>query len=83
MIAFAKKDGDDAVIVTCNLDPNQAVETDVYLDLGWLGVPGDSVQLHDELTGATFILGRAQFRPAQPGEPGAHPARTRALKAHR
>ena len=37
MIAYAKRDGDDTVIVICSLDPDQGVETDVYLDFAWLG----------------------------------------------
>ena len=69
VIAFAKRDGDDAVIVICSLDPNQVVETDIYLDLGWLGVAGDSIQLHDELTGATFTWGQRNFVRLSPANP--------------
>ena len=69
VIAYAKQDGDDAVIVICSLDPDQTVETDVYLDLGWLGIEGDTVTLRDELTGATFSWGERNFVRLSPASP--------------
>lgn len=69
VIAFAKKDGDDAVIVICSLDPNQTVESDIYLDLDWLGVDGPSLELRDELTGATFTWGQRNFVRLSPASP--------------
>jgi starch synthase (maltosyl-transferring) len=69
VIAFAKRDGDDTVIVICSLDPDQGVETDVYLDFAWLGVPGSTVHLRDELTGATFTWGERNFVRLTPANP--------------
>ncbi len=69
VIAYAKRDGDDAVIVICSLDPNQSVESDVYLDLGWLGSAGSTIELRDELTGATFTWGERNFVRLTPANP--------------
>lgn len=32
VIAYSKRDGDDVVIVICSLDPDNQVESDVWLD---------------------------------------------------
>ncbi len=69
VLAFAKRDGDDAVVVICSLDPNQGVETDVHFDLGWLGVSGPTVDLRDELSGATFTWGDRNFVRLHPASP--------------
>ena len=69
VIAYAKRDGDDAVVVICSLDPDQGVESDVRLDLGWLGVTGSTVDLRDELTGATFTWGERNFVRLSPASP--------------
>jgi starch synthase (maltosyl-transferring) len=69
VISYAKRDGDDVVIVICSLDPDQGVESDVYLDLPWLGVAGPTVQLRDELTGATFTWGQRNFVRLTPANP--------------
>lgn len=69
VIAYAKKDGEDVIIVICSLDPDQTVESDVYLDLGWLGVEGGAVSLRDELTGATFTWGERNFVRLTPANP--------------
>ena len=45
------------------------METDVYLDLGWLGIEGDTVTLRDELTGATFSWGERNFVRLSPASP--------------
>jgi starch synthase (maltosyl-transferring) len=69
VIAYAKRDGDDAVIVICSLDPDQGVESEVRLDLWWLGVPGPTVDLRDELTGATFTWGERNYVRLTPANP--------------
>jgi len=69
VIAYAKRDGDDTVIVICSLDPDQGVETDVYLDFAWLGITGTTVQLRDELTGASFTWGERNFVRLTPANP--------------
>ena len=70
VIAYSKRDGDDVVIVICSLDPDNTVESDVYLDLAALGLGGaDSVALRDELTGATFTWGVRNYVRLSPGNP--------------
>ena len=70
MIAYSKRDGDDVVITICSLDQHDVVESDVYLDLGALGLGGrDSVRLRDELTGATFTWGERNFVRLTPANP--------------
>jgi starch synthase (maltosyl-transferring) len=69
VIAYAKRDGDDAVIVICSLDPDQGVESEVLLDLDWLGIPGSGIALRDELTGATFTWGERNYVRLTPASP--------------
>ena len=70
VMAYSKRDGDDVVIVICSLDPDNTVESDVFLDLGALGLPGsESVDLRDELTGATFTWGTRNYVRLSPGTP--------------
>ncbi|MGB7962600.1 MAG: alpha-1,4-glucan--maltose-1-phosphate maltosyltransferase [Propionicimonas sp.] len=70
VIAYAKSDGDDTVVVICSLDQDNTVESDVYLDMASLGVPGsDFVNLRDELTGATFTWGTRNFVRLTPSAP--------------
>ncbi len=38
VMAYSKRDGDDVVIVICSLDPDNTVESDVFLDLAALGL---------------------------------------------
>ncbi|MFT4227337.1 alpha-1,4-glucan--maltose-1-phosphate maltosyltransferase [Micropruina sp.] len=70
VMAYSKRDGDDVVIVICSLDPDNTVESDVYLDMEALGLPGaESVDLKDELTGATFSWGERNYVKLSPGTP--------------
>ncbi|MFT4110785.1 MAG: alpha-1,4-glucan--maltose-1-phosphate maltosyltransferase [Propionicimonas sp.] len=69
VLAYAKRDGDDAVIVICSLDPDQGVESEVRLDLGWLGIDRQTVDLRDELTGATFTWGERNYVRLSPVNP--------------
>jgi len=69
-IAYSKSDQGDTVLVICSLDPNNTVESDVYLDMGALGLPGrETVHLRDELTGATFTWGTRNFVRLPPASP--------------
>jgi starch synthase (maltosyl-transferring) len=45
---------DDLLLVVVNLDPHHAQESWVRLDLGAVGLPQGSYQLHDELTGDRY-----------------------------
>ncbi|MGC4151691.1 MAG: alpha-1,4-glucan--maltose-1-phosphate maltosyltransferase [Propionicimonas sp.] len=70
VLAYSKRDGDDTVLTICSLDQYNVVESDVYLDLGALGLAGhDSVRLRDELTGATFTWGERNFVRLTPSNP--------------
>ena len=70
VMAYSKRDGDDCVLVICSLDPHNTVESDVYLDMDALGLPGsDTVHLRDELTGATFTWGQRNYVKLTPGTP--------------
>lgn len=69
VLAFVKDDGDDTVIVICSLNPDQTVESELYLDLPSLGVASDTVDLRDELTGAHFTWGGLNFVRLTPTNP--------------
>ena len=70
VIVYSKTDGDDRVLVICSLDPNNTVESDVYLDMRKLGLaPGAPLKVRDELTGATFTWGDRNFVRLPPANP--------------
>jgi starch synthase (maltosyl-transferring) len=61
-LVYSKKRGDDVVIVVVSLDPQNIVETEVYLDMEALGLAARDVYLvHDELTGQTWRWGQHAF----------------------
>jgi starch synthase (maltosyl-transferring) len=61
-LVYSKKSGDDVVIVVASLDPQNVVETEVYLDMEALGLTARDVYLvHDELTGQTWRWGQHAF----------------------
>jgi starch synthase (maltosyl-transferring) len=61
-LVYSKKSGDDVVIVIASLDPQNIVETEVYLDMEALGLTARDVYLvHDELTGQTWRWGQHAF----------------------
>ena len=70
VMAYSKHDGDDVVLVVCSLDPDNTVESEVYLDLPALGLPpGAAVEVHDELSGDTYIWGEGNWVRLYPGKP--------------
>ena len=70
VLVFSKNDGDDVIIVICSLDPENTVESDVFLDLELLGrEPGTPITVTDELTGATFTWGERNFVRLDPAAP--------------
>ncbi|MGV8846301.1 alpha-1,4-glucan--maltose-1-phosphate maltosyltransferase [Tessaracoccus sp.] len=70
IIAFSKQDGADTVLVVCSLDPDNTVESDLYVDLGALGFPqGKGVRAVDELTGQEFTWGERNYVRLYPGQP--------------
>ncbi|HSN43261.1 MAG TPA: alpha-1,4-glucan--maltose-1-phosphate maltosyltransferase [Propionibacteriaceae bacterium] len=67
---FSKSEGEDRVIVICSLNPEHAVETDIYLDLPALGLsPHDVFKVRDELTGGVYSWGGRNFARLSPGAP--------------
>jgi starch synthase (maltosyl-transferring) len=61
-LAYSKRSGDDVVIVIVSLDPNNIVETEIYLDMEALGLTARDVYLvHDEITGQTWRWGQHAF----------------------
>ena len=70
VIAYSKVDGDDRILVICSLDPDNTVESDVYLDMAALGLPHDApLHVRDELTGASFTWGNRNFVRLTPATP--------------
>ena len=75
IIAYSKRGqgGDDAVIVIVNLDPHGARETTVHLNMAALGLHwDDSVAVHDELNGDTYVWGEHNYVRLDPFHEPAH-----------
>ena len=70
VMVYSKHDGEDVMLVVCSLDPDNTVESEVYLDLPALGLPpGAAVEVHDELSGDTYIWGEKNWVRLYPGKP--------------
>ncbi|SDD71936.1 alpha-1,4-glucan--maltose-1-phosphate maltosyltransferase [Nocardioides lianchengensis] len=64
---------EDLVIVVVNLDPHAARETMVHLDLPALGLGyGDSLVVHDEITGADWSWSQHNYVRLDPYDEPAH-----------
>ncbi|WP_017537205.1 alpha-1,4-glucan--maltose-1-phosphate maltosyltransferase [Nocardiopsis halophila] len=64
---------DDVVIVVVNLDPHRTREATVRLDMPSLGFsPETSLSVHDELSGATYTWGQANYVRLDPNVQTAH-----------
>jgi starch synthase (maltosyl-transferring) len=63
----------DTVIVVVNLDPHAARETTVHLDLPGLGLDwSDSLAVHDEISGETYVWGEHNYVRLDPFYEPAH-----------
>jgi starch synthase (maltosyl-transferring) len=62
---------DDTVLVVVNLDPRRAREATVWLDLPALGVDREFI-VTDELTGESYLWGRANYIRLDPATRPAH-----------
>jgi starch synthase (maltosyl-transferring) len=63
----------DTVLVVVNLDPHQAREATVWLDLPELGLDSrDRLTVTDELSGETFSWGQANYVRLDPAVQPAH-----------
>ncbi|MCU1588911.1 MAG: glgE [Frankiales bacterium] len=73
VLAWSKRSGDDVVLTVVNLDSHGAREATVRLDLPALGFDwGDSVEVHDEVTDATYTWGDANYVRLDPFVEPAH-----------
>jgi starch synthase (maltosyl-transferring) len=79
VICFSKTNLDenqqvlDSVLVVVNLDPHGARETTVRLDLPALGMGwDDTMAVHDELSGETYLWGQANYVRLDPFHEPAH-----------
>jgi len=63
--------GDDTVLVVVNLDPHRTREATVWLDLSALGVDREFI-VTDELTGESYLWGRANYVRLDPETRPAH-----------
>jgi starch synthase (maltosyl-transferring) len=73
VLVFSKRAGTDTVLVVANLDPHHTQEATVSLDMPRLGLDWhETVPVRDELTGATYHWGRANYVRLEPGRQPAH-----------
>jgi starch synthase (maltosyl-transferring) len=73
VLAWSKQAGADIVLVVVNLDSHGAREATVRLDLPALGLDwGDTVVVHDEVTGAEYSWGEANYVRLDPFVEPAH-----------
>jgi starch synthase (maltosyl-transferring) len=75
LIAYSKQDPatGDTVVVVVSLDPHEAREGTLWLDLTLLGFVGeDHLIAHDEVTGETYDWGDANYIRLDPARAAAH-----------
>ncbi|AZA13349.1 alpha-1,4-glucan--maltose-1-phosphate maltosyltransferase [Corynebacterium choanae] len=86
ILAYSKVDAatGNAVLVVVNLDPYNARETTVHLDLARIGqTPGSQFDVHDELTGHTYSWGEHNYVRLEPWSNVAHIFRLPLVPAER
>ena len=75
LIAYSKQDPEtgDTVVVVVSLDPLEAREGTLWLDLGALGfAPGEQLVAHDEVTGESYDWGESNYVRLDPTVAAAH-----------
>ena len=73
VLAWSKVTGDDIVLTVVNLDSHGAREATVRLDLPAMGLSlGDTVEVHDEVTGADYLWGEVNYVRLDPFVEPAH-----------
>ena len=75
MLAFSKRHNHDVVLAVVNLDPHEAREATVHLDLPALGLPDQPDRPYtvtDQLDGATYTWTRANYVRLDPHTRPAH-----------
>ncbi|QNS04042.1 alpha-1,4-glucan--maltose-1-phosphate maltosyltransferase [Streptomyces xanthii] len=73
VLVYSRRRGANTVLVVVNLDPHHTQEATVSLDLPRLGLAWhDTVPVHDELSGETYLWGRTNYVRLTPGRAPAH-----------
>jgi len=75
IIAYSKTDprSGDTVMIVCTLDPHHAQSANLSLDMKALGADwGDTLVMHDEVSGATFHWGQYSYVRLEPWRAVAH-----------
>jgi starch synthase (maltosyl-transferring) len=77
IIVYSKRektgDTDDILLVVVNLDPHGTRETTVRLDMPALGLDwDDTMAVHDELTGESYVWGKENYARLDPFVEPAH-----------
>jgi starch synthase (maltosyl-transferring) len=69
IIAYSKRDGDNLILVTVNLDPSRVQETMVHWNMYALGIPEGSFKVTDLLTGEVMEWSDHTFVRLDPARP--------------
>ena len=70
ILAFSKVDGADVILTVCSLDPDNAQECELSLDLDALGAAGKhQIKVTDELTRESYYWGERAYVRLYPGLP--------------
>jgi starch synthase (maltosyl-transferring) len=69
IIAYSKREGDDLILVTVNLDPSAAQETTVHWDMKALGIENSQFKVTDLIDGATYEWDPHSFVRLDPNRP--------------
>jgi starch synthase (maltosyl-transferring) len=73
VMAFSKRLDEDRVLVVVNLDPHNTHEATVHLDMAALGLEWwETVDVHDEVTGAEYTWGARNYVRLDPWAEPAH-----------
>lgn len=69
IIAYSKREGDDLILVTVNLDPSAAQETTVHWDMKALGIENSQFNVTDLIDGARYEWDPHSFVRLDPNRP--------------
>ena len=69
IIAYSKREGDDLILVTVNLDPSAAQETTVHWDMKALGLENSQFKVTDLIDGARYEWDPHSFVRLDPNRP--------------
>jgi starch synthase (maltosyl-transferring) len=69
IIAYSKREGDDLLLITVNLDPSSAQETSVHWDMSALGLADKDFSVTDLIDGSTYQWDPHSFVRLDPNRP--------------